>query len=357
MKNLDHHLQSLVDKDKTPSVSYLLFDKDHIIHSHRSGYADIISNKTISENSTYCGFSVTKTFTALAILQLTEKGKLKLDDHVDKYVNHPYTNDITIKQLLSHSAGIPNPLPLRWVHSPEEHQTFDRNEFFNHLFMKNSKLKSSPNDKFNYSNLGYVLLGRVIENISGLSYEKYIHANIIDQLNIDQGDLGFLINDPDNHAKGYQKRGTFMNFVLGFLMDKSKYVNQKEGKWNSFHDVLLNGPSYGGLIGTADSFMRYIQEFLKADCGLISDENKKLLFTENIANSGKNTGMCLSWFKGELNGNIYYSHAGGGAGYYCEIRIYPNKGIGSVVMFNRSGMSDERILNKFDKFYFDGENL
>ena len=356
MKKLDHHLQFLVDKGNSPSVSYLLFDKSEIIHSYRSGYSDIIRKGSINENTTYCGFSFTKTFTALAILQLAEKGKLVLEDHANNYVNSPYSEPITIKQLLSHSAGVPNPLPLRWVHSPEEHLTFDSKQFFENIFQKNKRLKSAPNEKFKYSNLGYVLLGQIIEQVSGLSYEEYIQINIIEPLGMAPGDLGFQIRDHSQHAKGYQKAGTFMNFLLGFLMDKQKYVNQKEGRWYSFKDVVLNGPSHGGLVGKPSSLMRYVQELLKDDCVLITDDFKQLLFTENITNSGKKTAMCLSWFKGGLNGNTYFCHAGGGAGYYCEIRIYPERGVGSVIMLNRSGMTDERVLSGFDKFYFENES-
>ena len=58
--------------------------------------------------------------------------------------------------------------------------------------------------------------------------------------------------------------------------------------------------------------------------------------------------MCLGWFAGDLNGNKYFAHAGGGGGYYCEIRIYPDLNKGSVIFFNRSGMSDERYLDKLD---------
>ncbi|MEM7511729.1 MAG: serine hydrolase domain-containing protein [Bacteroidota bacterium] len=356
MKKLDHHLQFLVDKGNSPSVSYLLFDKNEIIHSYRSGYSDIIREESINENTTYCGFSVTKTFTALAILQLAEKGKLALEDHANNYMNFPYSEPITIKQLLSHSAGVPNPLPLRWVHSPEEHLTFDRKQFFENIFQKNKRLKSAPNEKYKYSNLGYVHLGQIIEQVSGLSYEEYIRVNIIEPLGMAPGDLGFQIRDHRQHAKGYQKIGTFMNFLLGFLMDKQKYVNQKEGRWYSFRDTVLNGPSHGGLVGKPSSLMRYIQELLKDDCVLITDDFKRLLFTENITNSGKKTAMCLSWFKGDLNGNSYFCHAGGGAGYYCEIRIYPERGVGSVIMLNRSGMTDERVLSGFDKFYFENES-
>jgi len=97
-------------------------------------------------------------------------------------------------------------------------------------------------------------------------------------------------------------------------------------------------------IGTPTAFVRYIQELLKDGGNLISSEYKQMLFEEN-----KNTGMCLSWFTGELNGKKYFAHAGGAGGYYCEIRIYPEINRGSVIFFNRTGMSDERYLDKLDK--------
>jgi len=89
---------------------------------------------------------------------------------------------------------------------------------------------------------------------------------------------------------------------------------------------------------------------LNPDCKLITRDFKKLLFTENFTNNHKPTGMCLSWFTGELNGVKYFTHAGGGGGFYCEIRIYPEINTGSVIMFNRTGMRDERFLDNVDKF-------
>jgi hypothetical protein len=76
-----------------------------------------------------------------------------------------------------------------------------------------------------------------------------------------------------------------------------------------------------------------------------------MLFTENLTKNNKPTGTCLSWFKGQLKDKQYFTHPGGGGGYYCEIRIYPDSRIGSVVMFNRTGITDERFLDKLDKYF------
>ena len=100
-------------------------------------------------------------------------------------------------------------------------------------------------------------------------------------------------------------------------------MGETEGKWRSFKTFYVNGTPYGGLIGKPAAFVKYIQELLNDKSAFISEEYKAMLFLENKNNQGKNTGMCLSWFSGELNGNKYFAHAGGGGGYYCEIRIYP----------------------------------
>jgi CubicO group peptidase (beta-lactamase class C family) len=339
-----------IKENRSPSIQYAFFNKDNIIKRYALGLADVSEKKEVNKSTTYNAYSVTKTFTALAILQLARQDKLKLDDPVKKYLpDIPYPYDITIKQTLTHSAGIPNPIPLSWIHLSNTHKTFDRNKFFKDVLSKNSKALSKPNEKYAYSNIGYVLLGQIIEKVSGISYEEYIQNYIIKPLGIPAGDLGFEIYDYTNHAKGYHKRYSFSNLVLGILIDKSKFMDKAESKWKPFKPFYVNGISYGGLIGTPDSFVKYIQGLLKQDSQLITNDFKNLLFTENYTVNNKPTGMCLSWFKGQLNGKTYFTHAGGGGGYYCEIRIYPDLGLGSLVFFNRTGMSDQRFLDRIDK--------
>jgi CubicO group peptidase (beta-lactamase class C family) len=353
MKEIDTILSKYIKEIKAPSVQYVFFNRDTITYSFQCGLADIKNQRKIKENDTYNAYSVTKTFTALAILQLAEQEKLDIEHPIKDYLpEFQYPAEITIKQLMSHSAGIPNPIPLSWIHLVEEHQSFNANVFFEKIFAKNKKTKSRPNEKFAYSNLGYVLLGQLIEKISGISYEDYIREHILRPLGNDKTDLDFTISNTDQHVKGYLKKFSFLNVVLGFIMNKSKFLNSiSEGKWISFKDNYVNGASYGGLIGTSNSLVSYIQELLKPNCKLITDNYKKILFSENYTTRKKGTGMCLSWFKGQLNGHQYFTHAGGGGGYYCEIRIYPEKGKGSVLLFNRTGIRDERFLDKLDKYF------
>jgi len=352
IKKVDKTLSKAVERNKTPSVQYIVFNQDSVAYRKQVGYSDIENKVVVDKSTTFNAFSITKTFTALAILQLAEKGKINIEHSASKYLpNFPYSKEITVKQLLTHSAGIPNPIPLNWIHLKKEHRKFDRNRFFEPIFQKNHKIKSQPNEKFAYSNLGYVLLGQIIENVSKVSYERYVKTNILEKLGI-ENELNFEI-DTSTHAKGYHKKWSFSNFILGFLIDKSKFMKKSKGKWKPFKEFYVNGSSYGGLIGTPDALMIYLQSLLKPNSVLISDEYKALLFKENRTENSKSTKMCLSWFKGELNGNEYFAHAGGGGGFYSEIRIYPKLGIGSVIMFNRTGMKDERFLDKLDKYYIE----
>ncbi len=348
---IDEILNREISKSKTPSIQYLLFNQDSILYEKRAGFADLKNSKLTSSKTTYSFYSITKTFTALSIIQLVEDGKIELDKTASSYLpNFPYTPHITVRQLLTHSAGIPNPMPLRWIHLEDEHTEFDQNAFFRKTFEKHNKIKSEPNEKFSYSNLGYILLGQIIENISGMPYEKYVEENILKKLNV-ENEIGFTIKD--NQAIGYQKRRTLINFILGFMIDKSKFMGKNIGKWKPFKRSYVNGHSYGGLIGTANGLAKYLQELLKPKSTFVTIRQKTMLFSENYTSQNKSTGMCLSWFKGEIDGKEYFTHAGGGGGYYCEVRIYPELGIGSLILMNRSGMKDERFLDKLDKYYIE----
>ncbi len=296
-------LDSLLSSDKTPSVHYIHFSSENVLYEYCRGLADIKNGIKITDRSVFHACSVTKTFTALAILQLEQEGKLSIEKPVRSYwPEFPYPGDITVHQLLSHTAGIPNPIPLRWIHLAAEHSTFDKDSFFKSIFDKYRRVKTGPNEKFLYSNLGYVLLGQLIEKISGKSYEQFITDNIISKLGPLPGELGFTINNFADNVTGYQKSRTLMNLLLGFFVDKSKFMGHAEKKWKPFKAFYIDGSSYGGLVGTARGFQVYVQQLLRTNNSLINEEYKKLLFTENHTNDKRSTGMCLSWFCGQLNG-------------------------------------------------------
>lgn len=350
MKNINTFLKSQVDRHQTPSIQYAFFNTDSIIYEMQYGLRNIKTGEQADAATTYHLYSVTKTFTALAVLQLAQAEKIELSKPVSAYLpEFPYSKEITVQQLLSHTSGIPNPLPLKWIHLADEHDGFDRDKFFAGIFKSNPKPAFEPGAGFKYSNPGYVFLGQLVERVSGQSFENYVIDSILKRCEVEPPDLGFKM-DPQKHAVGYHKWWSFGNAVFGFLIDKDKFMGKREGRWKPFNPFYNNGISYGGMFGSAPGLIRYAQTLLQPGSVLINDHYKEMLFTETIVNK-KPTGMSLSWFTGSLKGNRYLAHAGGGGGYYVELRVYPDLGVGSVIMYNRSGMTDKRMLDKADDFF------
>jgi len=338
-----------IRKGKTPSVQYVFFNSDDVLFEFCEGFADIGKGIESSRNTTFPIFSVTKTFTATSILQLAEKGLLNPDYPVRYYLPELEINPvITVKHLLTHTAGLPNPLPIRWIHLIEQNGQFSRNDFFRPILVRSIKNTSPAGIRFRYSNLGFVLLGLIIEKITELSYEQYVIKNILSKLRLKPETIAFEIPHLQNFAVGYHSRRSISMLLLAMLLDTSKFMGASEGNWKPFKPVYVNGTSYGGLIANTPGMVRYAREFLKPENKLLSAESMKIMFTENRLSDGRNSGMCTSWFTGRLGSQTYYSHAGGGGGFYCELRLYPEISSGSFIIFNRSGFSDERFLNKID---------
>lgn len=341
-------LHEEVAKGRTPGLQYLHFGADSIMFRYMDGVADVARRRRVERTTTFNGLSVTKTVTATAILQLVESGALELDRPAAECLPaFPYPDDITIRQLLTHAAGVPNPIPLRWTHGEAEHASFDRDAFFAREFAKHDRVKSAPNERFAYSNLGFQLLGQVIESVSGMPFERYVSESILERVGLSGDELGFTL-DTALHARGYHRRRSLSYPLLGLFMDRAKAFEGREGAWQAFRPYYMNGPAYGGLIGTADGFARYVQTLLDPANALLSPVMMSALFTENILRCGAASGICLSWFTGVLDGEPYFDHAGGGGGYYAELRIYPRLRRGSVLLFNRTGVRNVHFLDRVD---------
>lgn len=333
-----------------PGIQYVVVDKNSSIFNSSIGLADINKSVPLSTSHTMAAFSMTKTLTAIAILQLVERNKINLDDKLSDYIENPYDSDISIRQLLSHTAGIPNPIPLKWVHLSKNHNGFDEQAALTETLNEDPESDEKAGIKYNYTNIGYWLLGKVIEKISGNTYSDYITKNIFEVLRLSPNEIGFLISDKSNHAKGYLKKWSFMNF-FGRLFIDANVLGEYEGSWLRINDVYLNGPSFGGAIGSATAFSKILQDLLSEQSNLLNAKSKKLLYSQQKLNSGKKIDMTLGWHIDKLNGVTYYYKEGGGAGFHCEMRIYPDIGLASVIMANRTSFNSRKILSGLDKSF------
>ena len=346
-------LDSLVAKNQTPGVQYVVLKNDEISFEHAAGVAEFEDGRPITKQTSFNACSVTKTFTSLAIMQLVENGKIKISDDASAYLDpYPFPEEITIQQFLSHTSGLSNPIPLRWAHLHEEDASFNSDEFVSAVLSAHSKLKHRPGDHFAYSNLNYLVLGKVVEKVSGMDYRAYVHRHIISKLLLNNMPLQFLVTTDSNYARGYQKKLTAINAILGFFLDRKKFTEPASNKkWFKFRKYYVNGTAYGGLIANAYSLSAFIKTLFQPGSILLSDEFKRMLLTKQKLHNGKMIEMTLGWFTGRLDDANYFTHAGGGGGYYCEMRKYPEKNLITSIMFNRTGINDERFLDKVDRFF------
>ncbi|MSO56751.1 MAG: class A beta-lactamase-related serine hydrolase [Acidobacteria bacterium] len=123
----ESYLTAATTASKTPGLEYLVVNSTDVLFEHDSGWADFRRDAPIDAATTMMAYSMSKTITAIVVLQLVQAGKVGLDDPVERYVSSPYGANVTVRQLLSHSSGVPNPIPLRWVHPAARHGTFDEN--------------------------------------------------------------------------------------------------------------------------------------------------------------------------------------------------------------------------------------
>lgn len=334
-------------KPEGPGIQYVVANNKGALYKYAGGFADLRHRIPIDMNTTMAAFSMTKPLTAIAILQLVEANKIRLVDKAGSYVDHPYDQNITIGQLLSHTSGIPNPLPLKWVHTPEQHKHFDESLALQKVLERNHRQKFHPGEKYVYSNIGYWLLGKIIEQVSNQTYPAYVRQHIFIPLMIKPEELDFMIVHPKNHAHGYLGKYSLMNLVKKILLDDNAW-GEYEGSWLRINDVYLDGPAFGGAIGSASAFSRILQDLLGEHSVLLSGTTRDLLFQQAKVNSNENIEMTLSWHIGEQAGIRYFFKEGGGAGFHCEMRIYPVERIASVVMANRTSFDVKKFLSDLD---------
>lgn len=176
---IDNYIKALV-KNQDFSGNVLVIENDEIVYQNSFGYADFPKKMHNTDEIHFPIASISKILTATAILQLKEKGVLKIEDKVSVYLpDFPYKN-IAIKHLLSHTSGLP---PYNAYFDKERNinpdKVFTNDDFIKGLVANSQPLIYEPGEKSNYDNINYIVLALIIEKTSGLKYEEYIKRNIL----------------------------------------------------------------------------------------------------------------------------------------------------------------------------------
>ncbi|MQY61528.1 serine hydrolase, partial [bacterium] len=256
--------------------------------------------------------SMNKMFTATAIAQLAEKGLLSYQDPISKYVDESWlpkeiTSKITIHHLLTHTSGLGS--YFNETYSKGSRQLYRTVEDFRPL-VKEEKPAFEPGKRFRYSNTGMLLLGVVIESVTGQSYFDYIRKNIYEPAGMKNSD-------------SYEMDYPVGNLAIGYSLDrKSEYGWQN----NLFKHVIKGGPAGGGFstVGDLHGFARALQTGK-----LVSVDSLKTLWKDH---SGENYGYGFRVVQGP-NGKVV-GHGGGFPGINGQLDIYLDKGYIVAVLSN-----------------------
>jgi CubicO group peptidase (beta-lactamase class C family) len=205
-------LTALTASSTVPGLEYVVVGADGILFDYAGGWTDIRRRVTVETDTTMMVYSMSKTITAVAVLQLVQAGHVGLDDSVARYVDGlPYGPRVTVRQLLSHTGGIPNPIPLRWVHPAADPDRFDEDAALAAVLHDRPRLSFEPGTRYAYSNIGYWLVGKVVERASGVSFTACVHEHILRRLAIPPAELGYVVSNPARHATGYLEEYSWMS--------------------------------------------------------------------------------------------------------------------------------------------------
>jgi D-alanyl-D-alanine carboxypeptidase len=310
---LSSKISEALKKSGAPSVSVTVVQDGKLAYAQAFGMAELAASRAAGVGTRYAIGSVTKEFTAAAILLLQEQGKLSLDDKVAKYFpNLRRANDITVRQLLSHISGYEDYAPQDYI-IPEWTEAISPAAILDRWAVK--PLNFEPGTKWQYSNTGYVLAASIFEKAAGQPLLAFLKARIFEPLGMaSAGD--WRIGDPANAI-------AYTRFALG----PPRPVKREARDWYFGAGDLAMTPS----------------DLAKWDIAVIE---KKLLsarsyaeFTrEAVLANGNRTHYALGLSVGELNSIPMLSHSGEVSGFLSSNAIFPTRNAAVVVLSNEDGV-------------------
>ncbi len=319
-----------------PGYAYGIVVDGQLLYKGADGYANLEEKIPATTSSMFRIASMSKSFTSLAILHLRDAGKIKLDDPVEMYIpelkGQGLTTDappITIRHLMSHSAGFPEDNP--WG----DRQLADSEKDLTDLINGKLSFSNVAGVEYEYSNLGFAMLGYIIHKVSGLSYDVYIKQNILDPLGMNTTTYEYTDIPKDKFAFGY------------------RYINDKWRKEQPLKDGIYG--AMGGMITSIDMFGKYVamheaawperndKEDLPVKRSSIREMHQPARFIslnpsymlpsgKKIATTGSYT-YGLRWtIDAEHKKNI--GHSGGLPGFGSNWQFLPDYGVGVILFAN-----------------------
>jgi CubicO group peptidase (beta-lactamase class C family) len=303
-----------------PGATALVAIKGKIIYQKAFGKANLELDTKTEPDMVYEIGSITKQFTAVSILMLMEQGKLNLDDDITKFLpNYPtHGYHISIHHLLTHTSGIKSYTSMKSWFSVWR-KDFKPKELID--FSKNAPMDFDPGEKWKYNNSAYLILGYIIEKVSGQTYEQFIKSNIFEPLGMHHSIYGSHSKIIKNRAYGYQKRGEYVN---------AEYLS------------LTQPYSAGSLMSTVEDL--FIWNRAIRSNKLVKKKSIELAFTNYKLNNGKKINYGYGWGLNDINGSPTIEHSGGIFGYVTNSIYLPNEDV-FVAVFSNCDCNDPGLVS------------
>ncbi len=336
MPVIEKMYKDFAEAKHVPGYAYGIVIDGQLLYKGASGYANLEEKIPATTSSMFRIASMSKSFTSLAILHLRDAGKLRLDDPVELYMpalkGQGLTKDsppITIRHLMSHSAGFPEDNP--WG----DRQLADTEKDLNDLIKGKLSFSNVAGVEYEYSNLGFAMLGYIIHKVSGITYDAYIKKNILNPLGMNETTYEFKTIPKDKFAFGYRyiynnwrKEIPLQDGIYGAMggmitsIDMfGKYVAMHEAAWPERND-----PETLPVKRSSIREMHQPARFISLNPNYTFPSGKKL------ATSGAYT-YGLRWsIDAEHKKNI--GHSGGLPGFGSNWQFLPDYGIGVILFAN-----------------------
>jgi CubicO group peptidase (beta-lactamase class C family) len=369
-QTLDEFILGKMKSANIPGLSACIVKKDKLVWSGAFGWADVENKKPMTEETIQNIGSISKTITATAVMQLFEQGKFKLDDDVNGYLpfgvrNPRFPDDpITFRQLLTHKSSIKDGPAYEHSYACGD-PTVSLKDWIKGYLVPGGKYYSGEENFhtwkpgttktpiWSYSNVGFGLLGYLVEVVSGRDFAEYSRDNILSPLGMKN--TGWYLADVDiaRHAIPYSLISedrrlppgiTFETYLPRYGKDKQP---AKTGEL--FPHCLYSFPNYpDGLIRTN---VRDLSRFLRAYIGGGAFEEKRILKEKTVRTmlSKEHFDRGLCWFDLNLkNGDAAWGHGGGDPGISTEMLFRPKDGVGVILFFNLDtpGKASEEIIER-----------
>ncbi|HEY0971937.1 MAG TPA: serine hydrolase domain-containing protein [Gemmatimonadales bacterium] len=335
---IDSAFRAFVEREHVPGATWGIVIDGRLAHVGVAGQRDLEARAPVDPNTVFRIASMTKSFTAMAIMRLRDEGKLSLDDPVERHVpelrdlDYPTTDAprITIRHLLTHAEGFPEDNP--WG----DRQLAITGEEMSRMMREGIPFSNAPGVAYEYSNYGFAILGRVVANVSGMPYRDYVEAHVLRPLGMTSTTLSPTAVPAGRLALGYRWEddtwklepqlpdGAFgaMGGMLTSLQDLGTYVGAYLAAWPP-----RDGEDTGPVRRASLREMQQLWRSRPAAAALTADG------TLRMSAGGYGYGLGVT---GDCDFAHVVAHSGGLPGFGSLMRWLPEHGVGIIAFGNRT---------------------